>query len=166
MTKRQENQMRFGKLAAQRRYALRKNPTKAEVLFRSILKKYNIPHTFQKMIFAPRNFYILDFRIRTSKRRGVIIEIDGSVHDPEYDKKRDSIILSQREYRSWRILRIKNEEVYSGGAEKTVLKVFGGIIKKIKRGEEKRRRKMEKKLRAPNAHGTSPIQVQRPAIKN
>lgn len=98
------------------RRALRKNPTKAELAFRELLKQYNIPHSFQKLVYTPTRFYILDFVVRM--KPFTIFEIDGTSHQGKegYDIHRTAQVISQRNYRKFSVVRITNEQVFNNEA--------------------------------------------------
>lgn len=83
-------------------YSLRKNLTKAEILFEEKIKNLDIPYKKQMIL----GFYILDFVFDTKM---ICVEIDGSSHfgKEEYDEKRDFFVKSL----GYKVIRIKNEEV-------------------------------------------------------
>lgn len=102
-------------IASAYRSKLKKKPTLAEIEFIKILKTYKIPFGFQKIIYTPTNFFIIDFLIIMKPRR--IIEIDGNYHlnNKDYDKERELKILKTR-YKKYKFLRITNDEVFNGKA--------------------------------------------------
>jgi very-short-patch-repair endonuclease len=83
---------------------MRKNPTRDEVAFRTILRDLKIPYEMQICIGA----YIADFRIRGSN---LLFEIDGISHQSpkamEYDAFRDRDLASM----GYRVIRIKSEQI-------------------------------------------------------
>ena len=107
----------MGKIAAERKSKLKRNPTPAERAFREILKSYNLQAGFQKIVYTPKHFYILDFVFPMKPR--TIIELDGSAHDGRewYDQARTEDILKTRTYKHYTVIRIKNEDVFNGNAE-------------------------------------------------
>jgi very-short-patch-repair endonuclease len=130
LSKRQKNQKRIGKIAESRRARLARTATRSELAFASILKKYQIPIKFQKIVFLPDMFYILDFFFGGGNGKGIIFEIDGLTHNAIYDQKRDRAILKLKNYRKCRIIRIKNYQVFNGEAEILVRQLFPKFIKK------------------------------------
>lgn len=109
------NMERMDELACSRKKELKRRPTLAEEKFKEILRKYKIPFSFQKIVYTPNMFYIIDFRIAMKPRK--IIEIDGSSHDnPIKDKIREDCILKTRTYKKYKFVRITNEEVFNGKA--------------------------------------------------
>jgi len=99
---------------------LRKNATWAEKKFIALLRKHKIPYRFQKLVYTPTTFYILDFLTLTNPP--FILEIDGTSHIGKRvsDWERTMDILNLDEYKKHRLIRIKNEDVYNGKAEKTL----------------------------------------------
>ncbi len=117
---------RMGKIACDRKRTMKRNPTKTEKIVRDFLKKFDIPHSFQKLIFTPTRFYIIDFVIQMKPM--TIIEIDGESHigREEYDKNRIEEILKLKPFKRWRwnVLRIKNEEVLNGNAFEIIKELY------------------------------------------
>jgi very-short-patch-repair endonuclease len=109
---------RVGKLASDRKTILKNSPTAAELAFRELLRKYDIPHAFQKICFTKDMFYILDFTSYMNPR--TIFEIDGSSHDlkQEYDQDREKAVLKTRTYKQFVFVRIANADVFNGKAER------------------------------------------------
>jgi len=107
----------MGKIAAQRKSRLKHNPTPAEKTFKELLKSYGLPVGFQKIVYTPKHFYILDFVI--SMRPRTIIELDGSAHEGRewYDRMRTEEILKTRTYKHYTVIRIKNADVFNGEAD-------------------------------------------------
>lgn len=132
LTPRQWNMKKMEKIADKRKKNLRKYPTPAEIEFGRILKSYKIPYRFQKLVYTPHHFYILDFVITMKPR--TILEIDGNSHYGRdlYDKEREEDILSTRTYRrsKWSFLRIRNEQVFNGEAEKMLRQRFSRFFRK------------------------------------
>jgi very-short-patch-repair endonuclease len=94
LSARQWNQNKMGAVASPRKISLKRNPTPAEKYLRQTLKGYDFPHAFQKLVFTPNRYYILDFVVSMKPR--AIIELDGSAHDgrEEYDAERTKNILN------------------------------------------------------------------------
>jgi len=115
LSKTQRNMQRVSKTACLYKSKLKRNPTKAEIIFRQILKEHQIPFSFQRIIYTPNKFFIVDFIIRMKPFK--IIEIDGKYHqdNQEYDKMREAKISKTR-YRKYKFIRISNEEIFNGQA--------------------------------------------------
>ena len=101
--------MREGqRVARQRAKRFRRKMTKAEVVLwvhlRSLRK---IGYNFRRQ--HPIGPYIADFAILAGK---LIVEVDGATHasdeELEHDRRRDNYLSSRR----WRIVRIRNEDVF------------------------------------------------------
>jgi very-short-patch-repair endonuclease len=93
--------------------SLKKNRTKEELLFESLLKKVRVKFKAQKIIVPYEDNhggYVLDFYIKHPYR--LCIEIDGYYHNSrtEKDAYRDKWLLENRNIRT---IRIKNDEVYN-----------------------------------------------------
>jgi len=114
---------RTDKVAVKRKNLLKRNPTKSETVFIAILKRYKIPYKFQAIIYAPFNFFIVDFLITMKPRK--IIEIDGDYHltNKPNDRKREQIISKTR-YRKYKFVRITNEQVFNEEAEKILREIY------------------------------------------
>jgi len=117
---------RVGKIAYNRKFAMKKNPTRTERIMRDFLKRFKIPNSFQRVVFTDKRFYIIDFVINMKPR--TIIEIDGKSHigKEEYDKKRISEILGLRPFKKWKwkVVRIKNEDVLNGKAFEIIKEIY------------------------------------------
>jgi len=68
------------------RLQLKGNATKAELRFKKILEELDIDYEFQKVIFYPKSFYIVDFYLPKYNR---VIEIDGEDHKKKKTKDKD-----------------------------------------------------------------------------
>jgi very-short-patch-repair endonuclease len=110
----------MGTVPFERKNRLKKIPTAAELKFRELLKHYNIPHSFQKLVFTANRYYILDFASPMIPR--TIFEIDGSAHDGReyYDKEREINVLKTKTYKNYSFLRLRNEQVFNGEAENVI----------------------------------------------
>lgn len=117
---------RVGKIAYNRKFAMKKNPTRTEKIMRDFLKRFKIPNSFQKLVFTAKRFYIIDFVINMKPR--TIIEIDGKSHigKEEYDKNRIEEILGLRPFKKWKwkVVRIKNEDVLNGKAFEIIKEIY------------------------------------------
>jgi very-short-patch-repair endonuclease len=120
ISKRVKNIQRMGKVPFERKSRLKKIPTAAELKFRELLKHYNIPHAFQKLVFTPDRYYILDFTSQMHPR--TIFEIDGLVHDGREaeDREREQNVLKTRTYKRFSFVRIRNIQVFNGEAENVI----------------------------------------------
>jgi very-short-patch-repair endonuclease len=118
------NMKRVGDVALERKQNLKKSPTKAEILFRELTKHYQLGCSFQKLVFTKNRYYILDFVTYMHPR--TIFEIDGSSHNgkQDYDRQRERDVLATRVYRNHSFMRITNEQVFNGEAEKLILSRF------------------------------------------
>lgn len=88
---------------------LRRNPTKAEIIFGDYLYKRGVRFIFQKGFFTPFH-RIVDFYIPVRK---ICIEVDGSSHlfKQDIDYRRDKWFIKER---GFTFIRIDNYEVYTG----------------------------------------------------
>ena len=89
---------------------MRRNPTAAEkCLWQRLRKRQVLGFRFRRQ--HPINRFIVDFYCRGA---GLVIEVDGSVHDSpeqaEYDRQRETFL----EERGIQILRFTNTEVLHG----------------------------------------------------
>lgn len=127
MTSRRIKMVRkLGKIAFIRKLKMKQSPTKSEKILWDFLKKFNIPCNFQKIIFTPHGFYIIDFVIMMKPR--TIIEVDGKSHigREKYDKNRIKEILRLSPFKKhhWGVVRIKNEEVLNGKAFEIIKELY------------------------------------------
>ena len=124
LSRRVQNMQKIGLLANKRKCLLKIAPTKAEIIVKGILEKYNIPFHFQRIVYTPRMFYILDFTIQTKPR--TIIEVDGGLHKDRatYDKRRERDILHTRAYKKYAFLRITNQQVFNGDVHDIIRRRF------------------------------------------
>jgi cyclase len=87
---------------------LRKNMTGAEKILWFYLKQNVLGFKFRRQ--HPLGIYIADFYCHKAK---LVIEIDGSVHDPEeikdYDKERQRSL----EEDGLKVIRFKNDEIHN-----------------------------------------------------
>ena len=130
LTPRQWNGKLMGKIAAERKSKLKHFPTRAERAFREILKSYDLQHGFQKIVYTPNHFYILDFVIQMKPR--TIIELDGSAHDGRewYDRTRTEEILKTRTYKHFTVIRIQNDDVFNGKAAQIVMDRYPAFFRR------------------------------------
>ncbi len=88
---------------------LRKNMTKAEVMLWGRLRRCAVEGCrFRRQ--HPIGPFIADF---FCSEAGLIIELDGAVHDEEEQRQRDRLRDLAMEDHGLRMLRIKNREVFS-----------------------------------------------------
>jgi very-short-patch-repair endonuclease len=83
--------------------------TKYELFFERKLKLFRIKHQFQKGLIDGRHFMIADFFI---PELNILVELDGGYHLTERQKIRDYMKDKHYKERKFKILRLKNEEVY------------------------------------------------------
>ena len=103
----------------------RNNPTVAEKIFWQILRKY--PYTFLRQ--KPLGRFIADFYY---SKLLLIIEIDGDSHDLRkyMDKERDEYF----QIRGIKTIRITNEQVLTGEAERLMKDILKGREKEAEKG--------------------------------
>jgi very-short-patch-repair endonuclease len=113
----------FGQIPFAARHAihkaqLRNQATPAERWFCSYLDKRGLTYRFQQGFYTPYyrivDFYLPDYDL--------IVEIDGPYHDREEDARRDRWFTSVRKIP---ILRLTNEQVFSGAFELSVSVLAG-----------------------------------------
>jgi len=95
------------------------NPTDAEKIFRAYLRSQNIDFIFQKYFVFPFP-RIFDFYFPAQK---IAIEIDGYSHHGRETKDENKDYWYGKQ-RGIRIVRITNEQVYSGEFKKIVESVY------------------------------------------
>lgn len=86
---------------------LRAHPTFAETVLYKLLKENTISFKFQSPRWHSHQYRIFDFWLPQPYR--IAIEVDGGYHDPKKDTSKD--ILMKKARPSYKIIRIKNEEV-------------------------------------------------------
>src|SRR5690242_799932 len=119
MSPAQRNVARHMPQATERKRALKRKPTKAELAFRKLLQDMRINHQFQKLVFTARRYFIMDFVIKMGPNQPhFIIEIDGEIHDRQrdYDALRTYLIQHTATYRSFTVMRLTNAQVFNGEA--------------------------------------------------
>ena len=94
-----------------RRKILLQNRTFSEVKIESILSKAGIKYIPQKCFIAGDNYCIADIYIPRPYR--TVIEIDGSCHDIQQQKRRDLSKDSYYRSRGFKVVHITNENVDS-----------------------------------------------------
>lgn len=89
---------------------LRKNATKAELLFKGNLDSYEIEYEFQKEVITKKSFIVADFYIPSLK---LMVELDGGYHNNKEQLEKDR--QKDIEYRKngFKVLRMPNEHVPS-----------------------------------------------------
>ena len=105
--------------------ALRKRLTDAEVILWSRLRRHEAGgFHFRKQ--HPLGPYIADFVCLKAK---LVVEVDGDTHSTDeeiaHDRRRDQFL----EQRGWRVLRVRNEDVY-----KDLDTVMNAIAHELSRG--------------------------------
>ena len=83
-----------------------KNATAAELLFKNILIRHHIQFEFQKICYG----YIVDFFLPCLDR-GLIIEIDGGIHNRKDVKKKDGFRQKNLERKGFCLIRFSNSDV-------------------------------------------------------
>lgn len=133
---------RVGELPYQRKRQLKKNPTASEIKLRKILTDLGLSPAFQKVVFTPKMFYILDFLVHIPPR--TIIELDGSSHDgrEEYDRQREVDVLATKTYKKkkWVFFRLKNEQVWNGEAERLLRERWATFLARQERKKIRRQK--------------------------
>jgi very-short-patch-repair endonuclease len=94
------------------------NPTASELLFKRRLDELGINYLFQKGFIKGDFHCIVDFYL--PKPLKICIEIDGSVHDTDQQKKRDFRKDEYLRSRGFKVIRIKNEDVLNFDLNKIV----------------------------------------------
>jgi very-short-patch-repair endonuclease len=110
----------FGEEAQSRKQELKRKATRAELAFGEILKSLRIPYAFQKLVFTENRYFILDFVIHMTPK--LVVEIDGDSHlgRAGYDATRTKLVLRTKVYNGFRVLRIRNEQVFTGEAAEII----------------------------------------------
>lgn len=116
---------------------MRENPTEGEKLFKDFCDKYDIPYTNQKPVMIGYRGFILDFEIITkgnpkfhySKKRKIVVEIDGEYHKTKEQKEKDAARTKTLKGGQYYVIRFTNEEVKD---EKTIIQKFLLFLPKIK----------------------------------
>lgn len=120
------------KIATKFRNELLDLETPGEVIFKSYLIKLKTRYEFQKIIYAGRSFYIVDFFL---PKKMIVIEIDGRQHDEEenivkdLDRTVDLKIVGIKE-----VYRFTNEEVFN--YEKCINRLKSIVGEKVKSGKD------------------------------
>lgn len=129
-----EERKQFLEEEAQR---MRENPTEGEKLFKDFCDKYNIQYTNQKPVMIGYKGFILDFEIiskgnpkfHNSKKRKIVVEIDGEYHKTKEQKEKDDARTKTLKGGQYSVIRFTNEEVKD---EKTIIQKFLLFLPKIK----------------------------------
>jgi len=98
-------------LSQERKRKLRENATPSEILFKQKLDEHNIPHKFQKSLYAGDFFCIVDFYFTRPYFQRLAIEIDGGYHDTPEAQERDKKKNAYLARRKVNLIRIRNEDV-------------------------------------------------------
>jgi len=98
-------------LSEERKRSLRARATPSERLFEQKLQEHNIPHKFQKSLYAGNFFCIVDFYFTRPYFQRLAIEIDGGYHDLPEAQERDKRKNAYLAKRKVNLIRIKNDDV-------------------------------------------------------
>jgi len=94
--------------------------TPTEIIFKTYLLKLKVKYEFQKIIYAGKSFYIVDFYI---PKKNIIFEIDGNHHsNSENIEKDDDRTFDLKLAGVKEVYRFTNDDVYN----------YESSIKKIK----------------------------------
>lgn len=93
-----------------RKTKLRIRATEHELFFEYNLKRLKIKHQFQKGVIDKDHFMIPDFFIPSLN---MVVELDGGYHYSSKQQYRDYYKDKHYEERGFRILRMKNEDIYT-----------------------------------------------------
>ena len=94
--------------------------TPTEILFKSYLIKLRIKYEFQKIVYAGKSFYIVDFYI---PRKNIVFEIDGRQHSNlENIEKDENRTLDLKRVGLKEVYRFTNDDIYK----------YSSCIKRIK----------------------------------
>lgn len=93
-----------------RKRQLRENATEHELFFLYNLKRLKIKNTFQKGVIDKDHFMIPDFYIPSLN---MVVELDGEYHNRSKQQYRDYYKDKHYEERGFRILRMRNEQIYT-----------------------------------------------------
>lgn len=99
----------------------RNNPTGGESNFLNFCKLYGIPVETQVPVIVHKRGYILDFLITSkdnpkrkgTKKRKIVVEIDGEYHNTEEQKKKDERRDADLKTAGYSILRLTNKDTES-----------------------------------------------------
>lgn len=117
---------------------MRDNPTDGEKLFKSFCDRYGIAYTNQKPVIIGYKGFILDFEIITdgnprgkgkSKKRKIVVEIDGGYHATEEQKAKDAERSKTLRGHMYHVIRFTNDEVKD---DATIIRKFQEFLPKIK----------------------------------
>ena len=97
---------------------MRAFPTEGEQRFMDFCNKQGIEYTFQKPVLVCYKGFILDFEIITknntrykgSKKRKIVVEIDGGYHNTPEQKVKDAARTRTLRGAAYKVLRLTNEE--------------------------------------------------------
>lgn len=92
---------------------MRKNPTKAELVFKTALQESGFKFRHQSGCYSKEFQCIVDFLIKSDGIK-LAIEIDGKYHNGEQQKKKDSIRTKWlKDKRGYMMIRFTNEDVFA-----------------------------------------------------
>lgn len=92
------------------------NATNAEKEFRELLRFYKVEHRFQWRIRCNSEVFYADFVLGDN----VIVELDGGYHFTEEQIMKDNYRQGLLEEKGYKVLRLKNEEVFVESVMKKV----------------------------------------------
>lgn len=79
------------KIAKRRSSGLARTRTKAESALQAGILKYRLMYDFQKPIRSAFGHCIVDFYFPRGKELPLVVEVDGSYHDDEVQKRKDGV---------------------------------------------------------------------------
>jgi leucyl-tRNA synthetase len=102
----------------------RKNPTNAEKIFWELVRNKRIGYKFRRQ--HPIEDFIVDF---VCLEKGVVVEIDGGIHNTPEMKEYDEIRTKYLEEAGFKVIRFTNQEVQGNieGVEKKLLDVLNNL---------------------------------------
>lgn len=115
----QKKKAKLVEVAEKFRADLIEKQTKAEIIFKKILKDLDIKYEFQKIIYTDTSFYIVDFYLPDYS---FVLEIDGKQHSNKKNRSTDSRRTQVlKESGILKVYRFKNQDVYM--PEKSIKKL-------------------------------------------
>ena len=97
-------------LAVKFRIELLDLETPTEVMFKSYLLSLKVKYEFQKIVYAGKSFYIVDFYL---PKKNIVIEIDGRQHsNPENIEKDKDRTINLKGVGVKEVYRFTNDDIY------------------------------------------------------
>jgi very-short-patch-repair endonuclease len=132
----------YEKWLSKRAKELRAAPTKAETRMLSFLREHKIPYKSQVPILIDENKgYIVDFVLF----KKIILEIDGSIHYLEENKKNDRQRTKDLESKGYKVIRMRNGSTDINNIHRVLInrfeKVAPGTAKRLQNETNKKTRK-------------------------